>query len=79
MKKLLFILLITFLASCIPHIDYTPYMAGDCVDRAVKIRQDLKQGGYEVELVLGLDGEKRGHCWVKYKDKETGEWVEIKN
>ena len=54
-------------------------MSGNCVDRAVKIRQDLKAEGYDAQLVLGLRGEKHGHCWVKYKDKKTGEWKTIKN
>jgi len=52
-------------------------MSGDCVDRAVIIRQDLRQQGYEAELVLGLRGQ-QGHCWVKYKDTD-GKWKEIKN
>jgi len=53
-------------------------MFGDCVDRAVMIRQGLRAQGYEANLILGLRG-KQGHCWIKYKDKETGEWKEIKN
>jgi len=52
-------------------------MSGDCVDRAVQIRQGLKSQGYETKLILGLRG-KEGHCWVRYKDKD-GEWKEIKN
>jgi len=56
---------------------YMPLMSGDCVDRAVQIRQELKAQGYEANLILGLRG-KEGHCWVRYKDKD-GEWKEIKN
>jgi len=73
MKKLIF--LCVFLVGCVPL--YTPIMSGDCVDRAVKIRQELKAQGYETKLILGLRG-KEGHCWVRYKDKD-GEWKEIKN
>ena len=82
MKKLLSILSLFFLVGCIPHIIYTPYIEGDCVDRAIQIRQDLREKGYEAEIVLG--GVKRGdkitgHAWVKYKDKKTGEWEKIDN
>jgi hypothetical protein len=80
MKKsillLIFILIIPI--GCTKHITYTPYMSGDCVDRAVIIRQDLRANGYEAELVLGLRGEKEGHCWVRYKDKD-GKWKQINN
>jgi len=75
MKKLLLITVFYCLVGC---IHYTPLLSGDCVDRAVMIRQDLREQGYEVKLVLGLRGEKQGHCWVRYKDKD-GEWKEIKN
>jgi len=73
MKKLI-IICVFLLVGC---VHYTPLMSGDCVDRAVKIRQELKVQGYEANLILGLRG-KEGHCWVKYKDK-NGEWKEIKN
>lgn len=76
--KLFIIIATVMLIGCASYT-YRPIMSGDCVDRAVIIRQDLKAKGYEAELVLGLRGEKEGHCWVKYKDKKTGEWVEIKN
>lgn len=61
-----------------------PLMSGDCVDRAVDKRQKLRSEGYEAELVIGAieyNGQVQslGHCWVKYKDKQTGEWKEIKN
>ena len=74
----LFIILIStlFFIGC---VYYTPHISGDCVDRAVKIRQDLKAQGYEAKLVLGLRGEKEGHCWVRYKEKKTDEWKEIHN
>lgn len=82
MKKLLLLILILFLAGCIKHIDYIPYMSGDCVDRAIIIRQDLRTRGYEANIVLGgiKQGDKiTGHAWVKYKDKKTGEWIRINN
>lgn len=78
MKKLLLVAIIVSLLGCIRHIDYTPLMSGDCVDRAVIIRQDLRQQGYDAQLVLGLRGN-QGHCWVKYREKNTKEWKEIKN
>lgn len=52
---------------------------GDCVDRAVIIRQSLKEQGYEAKLVIGLTGNKKGHCWIKYRDKKTNEWLIFKN
>jgi len=83
MKKL-FILSIFLLlfVSCVRHIDYIPYMSGDCVDKAVQIRQDLREQGYEADIVLGgiKRGDKvEGHAWVRYKDKKTGEWKRIDN
>ncbi len=78
MKRSIIFILLLLLTSCTSHT-YRPIMSGDCVDRAVVIRQDLRTRGYEAELVLGLLNEKEGHCWVKYKDKQTGEWIEIKN
>ena len=74
MKKLLLLCLLS-VSGCSPL--YTPYLTGDCVDRAVQTRQELKAQGYETKLILGLRG-KEGHCWVRYKDKD-GEWKEIKN
>jgi len=76
-RKLFIISIFTlFLIGC---VHYAPHLTGDCVDRAVKIRQDLRKQGYEADLVLGLRGDKEGHCWIKYKDKKTGEWKEIHN
>ena len=69
------------LAACSPYI-YTPYMTGDCVDRVIKTRQELRAQGYEADIVLGgiKYGDKiEGHAWVKYKDKKTGEWIRIDN
>ena len=82
MKKLLFITLLLFSTGCAPYVTYTPYLEGDCVDRAVKIRQDLRAKGYKADIILGIirEGEKiKGHAWIKYRDKKTGEWKEIRN
>jgi hypothetical protein len=80
--KILFIIILLFLIGCIPYTIYTPYLEGDCVDRAIIIRQDLRAKGYEADIVLGgvKCGEKiEGHAWIKYKDKKTGEWKIIEN
>lgn len=69
------------LTSCTPYI-YTAYMSGDCIDRVIIIRQELRAQGYEADIVLGRVkyGDKiEGHAWVKYKDKKTGEWIRIDN
>jgi len=82
MKKLLLIIIFCCLPGCIKHIDYTPYMSGDCVDRSIVIRQDLRAKGYEADIVLGgvkRGGKIEGHAWVRYKDKKTGEWIRIDN
>jgi hypothetical protein len=76
-------LLFIFLIGCANPI-FIPLMSGDCVDRAVIKRQELRQQGYESELVIGAieyNGQIQslGHCWVKYKDKQTGEWKQIYN
>jgi hypothetical protein len=48
------------------------------VDRAAKIRQELKDSGYEAEMVAGeLDG--KGHCWIKYRKQGESEWKNIWN
>ena len=81
MKKFKIFLLITILLFFIgcASTPYIPIVEGDCVDRAVKIRQSLKKQGYKAELVLGLIGDKKGHCWVRYKDEKTGKWKIVKN
>ena len=79
--KLLIILLL-FSTGCVPYTTYTPYLEGDCVDRVIIIRQDLRSRGYEADIILGgvKRGDKiKGHAWIKYKDKKTGEWKRIDN
>lgn len=78
MRNLLFLLAFVFIIGC-ASTPYIPILEGDCVDRAVKIRQELKEQGYEARLILGLRGKAKGHCWVRYKDKKSGEWKDIKN
>ena len=82
MKKLLVTLVLVLLAGCAsePYY-YHPYVQGNCVDQAIYLRQDMLAQGYEVEIVFGMvhrGGEEVGHAWVKYKDKETGEWKRLK-
>ena len=83
MKRIILILSCLFLLSCAPSYTLTPYIEGDCVDRAVIIRQKLIEQGYEVRLILGILKEgsqiQRGHVWVEYKDKESGKWIKINN
>lgn len=70
------VVLVLFLTGC--ATPYIPQIKGDCVDRAVVIRQNLREQEYEAEIILGLRG-KEGHAWVEYKDKKTGEWIRIEN
>ena len=85
MRKIVYILvflIVTALGGCSASPVFTPLLSGDCVDRAVRIRQELRAKGYEADIVLGIirKGEKiEGHAWIRYKDKKTGEWKEIKN
>lgn len=80
MKNLIFIIL-AFIGCANPN--FISLQSGDCVDRAVVKRQELRQQGYEAELVVGVmeyKGEmSMSHMWVKYKDKQTGEWKQIYN
>lgn len=76
--KLFIIVLFIFISGC--GKPYIPIFEGNCVDRAVEIRQLLKSQGYEAELIVGLSPDKtEAHCWVKYKDKKTNKWVEFSN
>ena len=82
MKKIILILSCLFLLSCAPSYTLIPYAKGDCVDRAVIIRQKLIEQGYEVRLILGIlkEGSQiRGHAWIEYKDKKSGKWIRIDN
>ena len=81
--KLFLILVCLFvLVSCAPSYTLIPYIKGDCVDRAIVIKQKLESQGYETRLVLGVmqqDNEKYGHIWIEYKDKKSGKWIRIDN
>ena len=77
MKYLILLLFIFYTISC--SYPYIPQLRGDCVDRAVALRQSLKKQGYEARLVLGRISKDEGHCWVEYKDKDCVEWKKIDN
>ena len=80
-KRLLLLILFAAILGCAPYY-YEPYVSGACVDRAIRIQQDLMIRGYETEIVFGMvhrGKEKVGHAWVKYKSKETGEWKRLSN
>ena len=82
MEKIILILCCLFLLSCAPSYTLTPYAKGDCVDRAVVIKQKLESQGYETRLVIGViqqDNEKYGHIWIEYMDKKSGKWMRIDN
>ena len=82
MKKIILILCCLFLLSCAPSYTFTPYAKGDCVDRAIIIKQKLESQGYETRLVLGViqqDNKKYGHIWIEYMDKKSGKWMRIDN
>jgi len=57
---------------------YLPRLKGDCVDRAVMLRQSLKEQGYKARIVMGMMDKDTGHAWIEYKDK-NGEWREMRN
>lgn len=79
MKTILFILLI-FLCSCSPVL--IPQFRGDCVDRAVEIRNYLKSQGYECEIIMGrtkLNGKIVAHAWIEYKLKDETKWKRYDN
>ena len=81
--KLFLILVCLFvLISCVPSYTLIPYIKGNCVDRAIIIKQKLESQGYETRLVLGViqqDNEKYGHIWIEYMDIKSGKWMRIDN
>jgi len=82
MKKIILTLCCLFLLSCAPSYTLIPYIKGNCVDRAIVIKQKLESQGYETRLVLGViqqDNEKYGHIWIEYMDKKSGKWMRIDN
>jgi len=83
MKRLFIIIVTIFMLTNCASVTVRPIMKGDCVDRAVEIRQQLRADGIEAEIILGIithpDGSTEGHAWIRYIDPETGEEVEIKN
>ena len=82
MKRIILTLSCLFLLSCAPSYTLTPYVKGDCIDRAVIIRQKLIEQGYEARLILGIlkeGSQTRGHAWIEYKNKKSGKWMRIDN
>ena len=81
--KLFLVLICLFvLISCAPSYTLIPYMKGNCVDRAIVIKQKLESQGYETRLVLGImqkGDEKIGHIWIEYMDKKSDKWMRIDN
>ena len=68
-----YIIILLLLTGC--SYPYIPTLRGDCVDRAVTLRQSLKKQGYEARIVMGMMNKNTGHCWVEYK--RNNEWREI--
>lgn len=61
-------------------VTVVPVVEGDCVDRAVVIRQHLRAQGCDAEIVLGIvKHTNEGHAWVKYRCHGDREWKYIKN
>ncbi|MCK5541721.1 MAG: lasso peptide biosynthesis protein [Desulfobacterales bacterium] len=84
MIKLFFLICITsLLLSCAASKRvFIPSIEGDCVDRAIILRQDLRADGYDAQIVLGTfkdEGEVLGHAWVKYRRDKTNKWIYIYN
>jgi hypothetical protein len=70
-----------FLTGC-SAAHYYPVVEGNCVDRAIAIREYMRKEGYKAEIVLGYvtwDGDREAHAWVKYKKPKSGEWKRINN
>jgi hypothetical protein len=78
------VLLALMLAGCAGS-EHTvkPIQEGDCVDRAIEIRQGLRAKGIKADIILGIlkhpNGEEEGHAWIRYSDPKTGEEITIKN
>jgi hypothetical protein len=76
MKYLLLVFIVLF-SGCSSYIPYI--RGGDCIDRAIVIRNSLRNQGYQAEIILGTIGKNEGHAWVDYKDKKSGKWITIQN
>ena len=82
MKVLIIFIVIFCFLSCAPHYTLVSYIKGDCIDRAVIIRENLEKQGYETRIVLGIMQQrdvKYGHAWVEYKDTKSNKWIRIDN
>ena len=81
-KRIILTLSCLFLLSCAPSYTFIPYIKGNCVDRAIVIKQKLENQGYETRLVIGVMQQrdvKYGHAWVEYKDTKSNKWIRIDN
>ncbi len=74
----MYLFLLIFLVGCYAFTSILRVRDGDCVDRAIQYKQELIKRGYKTRLMLGLVNEK-GHAWLEYKDKRTGEWKRMNN
>lgn len=82
LKLFMVIILIFVVLGCSCHTPMVPMFSGDCVDRAVKIRQELRAKGYEADLILGIakiEGSKKGHMWIRYRKNRSEQWRYIRN
>jgi len=82
LKRLLIGMVLVILLTGCTHSTLIPLFSGNCVDRAVQIRQHLKEDGYEAEIVIGtgrLHGKKVGHAWIKYRKPGNSEWIRYTN
>ena len=80
--KCIVVFVFALMVACSP-LKFTITHDGDCVDRAVKIRQELRNAGYNADIVLG--GIERGgscdaaHAWIRYRDDDAKDWQYYKN
>ena len=81
MKHFILVILLLFIIGCsrTPHI---PIFTGDCITNSVVAVDALRKQGFDSFLRVGgqklESGEYIFHCWAEYKDKKTGEWIEVR-
>ncbi len=71
MRRLILFLLFFTILGCQTTRQFHPLLKGDCVDRAIKIRQELRSKGYNAQIILGVidnNGKLLGHAWIEYYD-----------
>ena len=79
--KFLILLLLLLCLSCSSYV-FVPLYKGNCVERAVKLKQYLEKKGYKVELIVGIIKDSKGkvitgHMWLRYK--KGNRWIVVKN